>query len=368
MRTRLVPILLWTLGLLAFAGSSFVLYNFVVNDWRLEGDILSPESLRSFLGGKKPNDDSTRLVSSSFALEDSAAVTIDAALCRISIVPSTSPLSEVHLFLSGDAIDTALFGASVASSDSGNLLIAARPTSRWTEEAKGLVEIDLSIPAGSRITIRLRTGELRIDRMGGEIRVEMGDGKFEATGLKGTLALRNSNGSVRLERCEATGSVELGSGTVEMLFNDGDLHVSAPDGINARSHFGGLEATTIGGSITAELLGSRPSCRLRSESGPIFLTILPGSHASISARTELGILSSSLRLDIPDSVARKTPSFLVAPFNGGGDSIVIESRSGTLILDELGDQSMEPPPFELNLDTTGPIPDSLRRIDSAGLE
>ncbi len=185
MKTRFAPIMLWTLGLLAFAGSSFVLYNFVVNDWRLEGDLLSPESLRSVLGGKEHADDSTRLATWEFPLIDSAEVTIDAALCNISIVQAEGPLAEVRIALSGDAVDTALYHTSALSSSPAGLTLQARPTTRWSNSSKGLVEIEITLPARTRLLLRLLTGDLRIDRMSGRFGIEMSNGLFEGTGLGG---------------------------------------------------------------------------------------------------------------------------------------------------------------------------------------
>lgn len=341
MSNRFAPTLLWTLGLLAFVGSSFVLYNFVVNDWRLEGDILSPESLRSFLGGDRPEEETSRVVAAEFPLDDNAAVDIDAALCTISIVPSTGRQASVRFLLSGDATDSTLYHTATRTDSSRSLQIFARPSSGWDASSQGFVEIEISLPATASVSVRLQSGNLSLDRLRSGVRVEMTDGELRGTALAGEISIRNGSGSISLERCTGRGVVELSSGNVHLLYNDGDLIVSAADSIDARAHFGRLEATTISGAIVAEMFSSTPACRLQSDAGSITVKLLPGSRASIGARSQFGTITHSLPLDLPDSIAVQDYA-ISSPFNGGGDSVVAVTRSGEIRLEEYGNRVRMP--------------------------
>ena len=352
MSKRFVPFLLWTLGLLALAGSSFVLYNFAFNDWRVDGDFLSAESVRAIFQGDDRSDDSTRLAGWEFPLSDSAIVEIDAALCTISILPSGNDLAEIRLILSGDAVDTTLYQASSRSTDSSSLSITARPTQRWNGSSRGLVEIEILLPARSRLAIRLRTGDIRVDRMVGGMRLEMSDGAFEGTDLGGEIALRNAKGSVRLERSSAHGTIELRSGKVDLMFNNGDLVVAATDAVEARTHFAALDVSTVEGAIIAEIVSDHPRCRLQSDKGMIQLKLLPGAHATIAARSATPLVAHQLPLDLPDSVA-VTPFSVVSPLNGGGDSVLVQTRSGAILLETFGPPVVRAPRFEIPHPDTG---------------
>jgi hypothetical protein len=212
------------------------------------------------------------------------------------------------------------------------------------------VEIEILLPIRSRLGIRMQSGDLRIDRMSGGTQLEMGDVAFEGTELGGRITLQSRKGSIRLERSSADGLVELRSGKVDLLFNSGDLVVNASDDVEAHTHFGALDISTVEGTIVAEIINDRPRCRLRSDRGTIQLKLLPGAHATIDARSESGLVSHRLPLETPDSVAA-TPYSIVSTINGGGDSVIARTRSGTIFLDTYGDAVLPTPRFEIPPDT-----------------
>ena len=94
------------------------------------------------------------------------------------------------------------------------------------------------------------------------------------------------------------------------------------------------------------MLGSTPACRLQSDAGSIVVKLLPGSRASIGARSQFGPITHALRLDLPDSIAVKDYG-LSSPFNGGGDSVVVVTRSGAITIEEYGDRIVRPPQIPL---------------------
>lgn len=171
------------------------------------------------------------------------------------------------------------------------------------------IDYEIQAPADAYLTVSDGSGDMTIDGVGANAKLETGSGNIHATGLRGGFSASSGSGSIYAEQIgQGDVRVETGSGTVELRNIDGGLH-----------------AQTGSGSIKA---GGKPVGPWKLETGSGSVEIWTGG-AAFSLDAECG--SGSIHSDVPvASQGSDNKRHLAGKVNGGGPLVKIQTGSGSI--------------------------------------
>jgi Putative adhesin len=217
--------------------------------------------------------------------------------------------------------------------DGGRLLV--KSTRRWRSYSPfghgGAVDVEIALPAGSRVTGELAVGAFRSAGALGDCRLKTGVGEVRVD-QAASVRLRTGMGDVAVDRATGDADVSTGSGELEIGdvagaatlknsnggtrigFVAGDLRVNSANGDIAIDGAGStLVAKTANGDIRVGAV-RRGSIVTATGLGGIEIAVPEGVAAFLDLHTGYGTLSSELEAGGPP-----------AP---GEDSVEVRARSG----------------------------------------
>ncbi|MEU3505451.1 DUF4097 family beta strand repeat-containing protein [Streptomyces hundungensis] len=105
------------------------------------------------------------------------------------------------------------------------------------------VELDLAIPAGTRLKVRSGSGEVTLRELSGPVDVESGSGPVKLTGLTGTVRAKAGSGEIRASRLASPNVTSTtGSGAMSIAFS------APPRQVTARAGSGSVTVTVPEGT------------------------------------------------------------------------------------------------------------------------
>ena len=143
------------------------------------------------------------------------------------------------------------------------------------------------------------SGEVVLERIGGEADIKTGSGDAEVKGIEGELGITTGSGDVYVEEVGDDVKIKTGSGDVRVRGVAGDLQVTAGSGdLALRGISGDVEVRTGSGDIHLDSdLPSGKTWRLRTGSGDVELVLPRGTEFRLAAESEFGEVES----DFPPS-------------------------------------------------------------------
>lgn len=207
-------------------------------------------------------------------------------------------------------------------------------------EPTGSGNVELSVPRGATVHVRLQSGDIEITDVAGA-RIESASGDVDVSGLSKGVEIEALSGDITL--ADSTGGVRLQSlsGTVEATDlrpnDDRDAFVvksvSGDISLERVSH-AKVEGETTSGSVRfTGPLATRGGYKLRTTSGDVTMALPADASFKVFAKVSLGgqvITDFSVR---PDPRAPKAGRQLVEGTVGGGDAEVsLTSFNGTVHL------------------------------------
>jgi len=209
------------------------------------------------------------------------------------------------------------------------------------------VRVRAWIPREFSVDIRSNSGPVRIQDIGGRVRIRTRDAGVEVRGVSGPVKLRVVNGSVEIE--EVTGDLQVSSsdgpiqiawitgdvearttvGPIEMHHVDGEVTAKTLDGsIELAQVRGPIIARTERGSVRAGFSG-KPAGSLETERGSIDVVIPTDSAADLDARATRGDVVLDAAIDLNGEEA---DGFVVGKINGGGELLLLRTSRGRIHL------------------------------------
>jgi len=160
------------------------------------------------------------------------------------------------------------------------------------------VEYEITVPAGTEVTVETSSGEVELAGLTGPVRVDTVSGEVEASDLSGDADLRSTSGEIELSG--ATGNaVRVGttSGEVDLEGVDvAELEVESTSGsVGVEGGFDTARLSSTSGSVEAE--AARPFEKLTAEtvSGSVELRV--PERRTYDVRTDS--TSGSVEVDVP---------------------------------------------------------------------
>jgi len=147
-----------------------------------------------------------------------------------------------------------------------------------TSRSRGLIDIELRLPAGVELRIDDGSGSIRVDGIDGRVSIEDGSGSIAVSDLGSDLRVRDGSGSVSVDRVSGTVHVEDGSGSIRVTSTGGSVEIH--DGS------GSISVTGAGGDVTVR--DDSGSIRVRDVDGR-FRLLSDGSGSVSTNRIRGGI-------------------------------------------------------------------------------
>ncbi|MFW5416154.1 DUF4097 family beta strand repeat protein [Nocardiopsis sp. CNT-189] len=173
----------------------------------------------------------------------------------------------------------------------GDGVVRAEADCTGTFGAACAVEYDITVPAGTEVTVETASGEVELAGLTGPVRVDTVSGEIEASDLSGGADLRSTSGEIDVSG--ATGDAlraATTSGEVDLEDVDtAELEVeSVSGGIGVEGGFDTARLITTSGSVGVE--AERPFERLAAEtvSGSVELRVPEGRAYDVRADTTSG--------------------------------------------------------------------------------
>ncbi len=223
----------------------------------------------------------------------------------------------------------------------GELVVSA-PGPRGLAAGGGAVDIDIALPAGSRVrgnalaadfTCAGRLGECRLSTDCGHITLEQAGplhltsilgnvtvghaaGDVEALAEGGDVHIRRADGTVQLNRTKGNSQIGEARGDVQVYADSGDLHIG-------RAH-GEVEARASQGDIRIDEAVRGPLV-LETASGRLEIGVTPGVPALLDLDSHVGTVYRSLDLIVPCPPTDRPDSVHVHAHTIIGDIVVRRS-------------------------------------------
>ena len=180
----------------------------------------------------------------------------------------------------------------------------------------GLFGFGVNLDAHYEITVP-RQFDAHVKTSGGDVKV---------TGIQGGAVIRTMGGGLNCENIDGDVDGQTMGGDVHSVECDGKLRLKTMGGSIAVESFKGpsVQATTEGGSVSADLLVAPESdCKLATSGGNVTVR-LPGNAAvTLDAQTEGGSIETDFPLQVAHHFANDS---LNGSINGGGPKAAIGNR------------------------------------------
>lgn len=172
------------------------------------------------------------------------------------------------------------------------------------------IDYDIQAPANAYLSASSGSGDLTVDGVGVDAKLETGSGRIHATGLSGGFSVETGSGNIYAEQSgDGDVKAETGSGSIE-------LH-----GLN-----GALRAETGSGSIKAQ---GKPAGPWKLDTGSGSVEIWTGDAAfTLDASCGSGGVHSDRQ--VATEGASSDHRHLAGRVNGGGPLVKIETGSGSI--------------------------------------
>lgn len=168
----------------------------------------------------------------------------------------------------------------------------------------------IEIPLGTKLDVALRFGDIDLNGLSGDVKVDGRQAIIQALELRGDVSVRNANGSVIIESID---------GSVEIDANDASVSVSSVSGdLVLRNKFGSSEIRNVQGSV-----------RTSGEITPIFAEGI-GGNLNVDTYASTVIVNG---VDQNVDVSSKEAEVIVTNIQG---DVKIENREGSIAIDQVG--------------------------------
>jgi hypothetical protein len=203
------------------------------------------------------------------------------------------------------------------------------------------VEIEIRVPSDHHWFISFGVDRRSIHTtihvpIDSDIDVHTGDGRIEATNVKGESRLDTGDGNIRADHFSGNIHMHSGDGRIEGIDLDGTLFADSGDGhISVRGRFDRLDLHSGDGTIEATVEnGSHMTgpWTLRTGDGHINVRLPENFAANVDAHTGDGHVTLAYPVTISGTIDRGT---IRGKMGNGGDSLVLRSGDGSISIDRL---------------------------------
>lgn len=181
------------------------------------------------------------------------------------------------------------------------------------------LDVEVALPEDAELSVRLASGDMRIDGPLSTVSVDTASGDLAVGGLvSGDLQVKSASGDVRAERVEGRIDASLASGDIAVRGIGGDCRiVSASGDVRVGRIDGAASFKSASGDIHVERFGG-DQFNAKSMSGDVVIGVPPGRRFEVAFKT----LSGNVRTDFPVSAEAPGVTARLAVTSMSGDITV----------------------------------------------
>ncbi|OBK43808.1 DUF4097 family beta strand repeat-containing protein [Mycobacterium sp. 1081908.1] len=187
------------------------------------------------------------------------------------------------------------------------------------------VDIDIVLPARSRLHASLASADLRAEGDFGDVRVASASGNAEVDSVTGKFKASTASGPISLHAIAGTASIATASGDVTVGDLDGDLKFKAASGSLSVDRLSGyVKARSASGSVDVAV-AVRGGVSAHASSGDVAVGIAEGTAVRLDIVTGSGIVSSEL--EPSDGPQQGDEKFALTVRSGSGDVSIRRTKA-----------------------------------------
>jgi len=195
------------------------------------------------------------------------------------------------------------------------------------------VNYSLVIPSEAKIKIKSVSGDILLEKIGGEIEASAVSGDITIDEAKKEIFCKTVSGDLNLQNINGDIDVKTVSGDIDVVNIKGSIDADSVSGdieIKGENEVEKLRAKTISGSIIFEgKIQPKGEYDLNSHSGDVYIKIPPDAAFDLEASTFSGKIKSEFEITVSGEISRRK---ITGSVNGGGADIDLSSFSGNIIL------------------------------------
>lgn len=307
---------------------------------------------------KRVGDPGERMFEQTYQLPQGGDIYVKLADADLEVVRAEGRDATVEVYVRAHSSEKAreYFEAMRFSADQekGALRIEA-PGPRWRDGGfwflfRGVrVIVTVSVPDGSVLQARTGDGDIRAQKISGEVSLSTQDGDIDATGLKGSeIALHTSDGDItgeniradRLEIGTSDGDLDVGdvdAKTLAMRTIDGDISVEriVAERIEVKSSDGDVRLGAVEGAVKARttdgdirlVLAKVATVDVRASDGDVTIVIPADASVTLDLEAERVSVSGAA---VKGELGKH---HFAGTIGGGGPTVAVRSTGGSVSLD-----------------------------------
>ncbi len=198
------------------------------------------------------------------------------------------------------------------------------------------MSIEVHMPRDADLQLETVDGRVDISSLNGHIIARSVDGGVQVAQLSGTIDIHTSDGAINANALKGDLKLQSADGAISGSNLDGRCVAHSADGaVRITGRFDSLDVRSEDGMVTAKVeAGSTISApwQIRSADGSVRLALPGDLKANLDASTGSGHISVHLPVE---GGGRVSKSEFHAALNGGGPSVVVRTRDGSIDLDRL---------------------------------
>ena len=196
------------------------------------------------------------------------------------------------------------------------------------------LEFRVSVPKEYNLDLFTAGGNIEVDDLKGDIRVETSGGSLSFRSIEGLIEGKTSGGSIALLECNGDVDIKTSGGSITIGDVEGDVQAHTSGGsINVNEVKGVLNASTSGGSIKARINGQpADNCRLTTSGGSVTVYLNRDINIDIDASTSAGHVDTDFPVTIRGKVRK---SSLKGQVNEGGPELYLRTSAGNINILEI---------------------------------
>ncbi len=209
-------------------------------------------------------------------------------------------------------------------------------------------DLTISIPRGKSVGVYLGVGEVEVENVDGDLRVDVAAAPVTTRGTRGRLSIDTGSGSVDVTNARGDVDVDTGSGSVEvsdvsggtLLVDTGSGSVSGEnldvEGLNIDTGSGRIELRTVtssnvrldtgSGSVRVDLTTDVDLLDIDTGSGSVTVYIPDNFGAQLDIESNSG----GIDFDMPVTVQRFSRDALRGSIGDGNGTVRVDTGSGSV--------------------------------------
>ena len=288
--------------------------------------------LLMILGATLANAQSLRLIEEkSFSVKDWDNVYVNASGADVKV--ESWDKQETYVKISGNRRAEEKLEISIEQDGNTVRAIAKKRGSFFNWFGSGIsVRIEIKTPKNQNVHVETSGGDIKIAYVNGVFKLDTSGGDITLNNTSGKLNAETSGGDINLNTHKGEMILDTSGGDIICKNTNGDLSADTSGGdINLYTADGRVKAETSGGGIFIDYTGVNKGIEASTSGGDVHVKLPRDFQAKVHLETTGGSIDNNFD---NANTRRVRHGELNAEFNGGGNTLRLETTGGDITIDQ----------------------------------